>query len=423
MSNIKKLNRPAFRPGLARPVNQFNAPAFSRPSFRPGLNGAMSSKNIPKVKRPTRTRRGNEPLGMRTQSFAGDSPIPRQAPDYLRLSQIQAQKEGIMVQLGPSTIKSLVEIKVPDPNNPGLFLEKSLSVGQLLQTQEGILAGINGILGKYAIDTANGRTINQLQLSKLGTLLEKLLSSTGGKKMTKKVATAAIAATKVTPNFELADAGINDNRVTKEKLGAGRMGFLTSWLITPENIPFADVHLTPAFPVYGYKGEPISLEDYDEAMKNGAILDIRDRTLLEPVRTYSEDTGFDPDADEDEDDEEKKEIAPTSRERGRSRRRPRHRDLPKPKAITPHTSDRRNPHLIAPLAETDIEKKARLKRAQQFRADHDMKAVYAINRATSSPPKKSRTVAEAKKQAKQYRADRPPEFGRKKKFRGKKSKK
>ncbi|MCP4393650.1 MAG: hypothetical protein GY804_05210 [Alphaproteobacteria bacterium] len=271
----------------------FNLKDITRPSFRPGFDPPISSSHKPKIIRPARNISRNEPLGMRTRTFASDAPIPRQVPDFMRERKIKEQTEGIMVQLGPGTLTKMLTVTVPDVNNPAIDVTRNVSLAELLQSQKGQLAGIESILRDFNTSARRGSQLTREEIGKLTALVAKAFDKES--RLTEKGIVTTLKTSGKTARISLAEMGITKNIVTIDDIPSEYYGLFCSRMINHRLIPYDD--LSPAKPVYGVSGKPIDFKHFRSRMRERYRLDIRKRLMLHPLEEKKDEFG-----DEDEPD-------------------------------------------------------------------------------------------------------------------------
>ncbi len=254
----------------------FNLKDIIRPAFRAGLDPPISSSYIPKVVRPSRKISRNEPLGMRTQTFAADAPIPFIPPDFLRIKQLEAEKEGIKVQLGPGTLTKMLQVKIKDPNNDQIIITENKSIAELLQTHEGVLAGIRSILANLTADVKKSGKASQEDIAKLSLLIAKAYSKESV--LTDAEAESVRVAQEMVPGLTLRAMGIRKNRITindiSDEYFAPFMKFMQ------DRHFMTDPRVSPEKPVYGLRGAPITVPTFRGLMRAGHTLDINRRLII-----------------------------------------------------------------------------------------------------------------------------------------------
>ncbi len=289
-------------------IAMYNLRDITRPSFRPGFDPPVSSSYIPKVVRPTRKISRDAPIGMRTQTFASDAPIPRIAPDFMRIKQLEAEKEGIKVQLGPGTLTKLIGIKVPDVNNPAIEVDKNVSLAELLTTQKGQLAGIRAILSGFRTDVGASGKLTREQVAQLGVLVRKAFAKDSH--LLDRDATMVALTSDRLPSLTLRQMEITRNRVTIDDISDEYYSHFCSYITNSTHIPFEN--LSPRYPVYGFSGRPVSVGRFRELMKAGHTIDIRKRMMVkkrEPLEAKEEKKHEDSEPEPDPRDEDEEESA------------------------------------------------------------------------------------------------------------------
>ncbi len=365
----------------------FNLKDIIRPSFRPGFDPPISSFHKPKIIRPARTISRNEPLGVRTQTFASDAPIPRQAHDFMRERRIKEQIEGVMVQLGPGTLSELLQVDIKDKNNPAIEVKKNVSLAELLQSQEGQLAGITSILEDFHTSAQSGSKLTRKEIGKLTALVAKAFSK-GSRLSERDMATVLKTAGKI-PTSPFSDLGITKNIITVDDIPDDYYGMFFNRIVDPRHMPSSD--LTPEKPVFGIHGRPIKVKSFRARMRERYRLDLRKRVIMKPLEEKKEEK-----KEEGDEDEEDKEPDPMDEEEEESAGL--HFDSPSPRAVN-LGDESRDPAYGA------FERARERERGKKG----------SITRSRSSP-KKDISVAEAKRRAAKYKKKQADDKRKKKGF-------
>lgn len=248
---------------------------------RPGFASdtvKVDDKSIKKLIPPIKTKTADRSL--RVTSFSEDEPKKRRFPDFERIKQLNIQKEGIKVQLGPNTLKQFLSVKVPDKNNPNILIEKNVSLGELLQTTNGRLEAMNALIERLRAqenrNSLRARTaINQLATTVVAELTNfQTMSRENYRKVLESLQFLDI------PNNPK-DAGLPDFLLNRTNLNRDNLGIFLAFLLHKRNIN--DPNLDQNRPVYGVGGRPITIRSMVEGIMNrNETIDVIGRQMYVP---------------------------------------------------------------------------------------------------------------------------------------------
>jgi len=124
-----------------------------RPSFKSGIDKYKNDVKPKTLSPPQKLQTADIPT---RPAFSTPQHIARKIDSFERLRQLQVQREGVKVQLGPSTtafagklLSKVIGVEIPDPNNPNVNIKKDVSIAELLKTQTGLIQGLAQLIAMY----------------------------------------------------------------------------------------------------------------------------------------------------------------------------------------------------------------------------------------------------------------------------------
>lgn len=223
---------------------------------------------------------------VRPQAFVKPEIKPRRIEDFERIRQRDILQQGLKVQLGPSTLKELLTVKLPDENNPSILVEKSVPFSQLMHDANGRAAAIRELLERVRVG-ANINSINvRNDLNKMATAvkvsLNKIQKLNGAK-----FADIIEALKNLNIPFNPSDAGLPE-AVTMKDFNDQTRGSILAWLVTPQIVQNFE-KLTPSYPVYGVSGHPLSVTAIPGNLAKGYVLSLWTRKMYKTMKEYEDD--------------------------------------------------------------------------------------------------------------------------------------
>lgn len=276
---------------------------FQRPAFKDGItmfkknttkSDVEKKKLIPKIKLKTQD-------NLVRPAFITPQPVPRSVPSFEQLEKLNLQKEGLKVQLGPGTLSKMLGVEIQDVNNPNTKIKKNISIGELLTTQQGRLAGIERLLDIISRQQTLGGTPRYIEGP-----AEDITSID----QQENVALMAVFGMKVIENYVLTGNPINDQtlkalskgivsmRLPSRPSEMGLSGYLTdqniassegyksiAFLLKPTNDP----NLSPEYPIYDMDGyTPIAFNEINNILQAGYVIDLNRRLVVQNIRGEEE---------------------------------------------------------------------------------------------------------------------------------------
>ena len=144
----------------------------TRPGFLIGKDviNEPSNATLKNIER-LQANRVKDVLGQRP-NFVKSEPKPRSIPDFERLRQLDQQREGMKIRFGPNALNEVFRVKVKDVNNPNRFIEKDISLAQILTSSDGIqLQTVSQLVDQFRRESNTNSVGSQLLLADIGALL------------------------------------------------------------------------------------------------------------------------------------------------------------------------------------------------------------------------------------------------------------
>ncbi|MCP4395653.1 MAG: hypothetical protein GY804_15505, partial [Alphaproteobacteria bacterium] len=273
--SMQDIQRSAFRqpaPSLIMGVD--------RKAFKSGKEGAVNKKNPLTLKETRKATATYRTPNYRTTSFVTPDPIGRSPMSFERALQIEAQEQGIKVQLGPKTLSNMLQVKVPDPQNPAITIQKNMPLAILMQSNEGRLAAIDALIKELQAVQFRETEDNRDKMLLLGQMLGVMNENI--KNLSKDQREHLIEATHMTVEQKL-DAkyqamGLPARFISIDNITADNKETIWEWFT---NEAALEIHsgLDDEDPVYGIDGDYVSLGSIEDKFKAGQVLDLETRTF------------------------------------------------------------------------------------------------------------------------------------------------
>lgn len=236
-------------------------------------------------------------VGDRVQNFLGPAPQSRKFPNFDRLNQLDIEKQGIKIQFGPDTLKKLLNVKIRDPNNSAIIINKQMTFAELLNSQQGIFAGI-----KASIDLLNQESDRRSQeaiiaIQMLRTFIVQGLSHIEDLSVSQlNTLVSSIDQTSRMPDNPF-DAGFESPFIEQSMMTNTLRGEMLLFLLDPRNMM---TPLSIGRPVFGVSGFPITTNTMLENLRQGQTLNLLNRTMFrtteDAVASVENEMGFQPSA-------------------------------------------------------------------------------------------------------------------------------
>lgn len=258
---------------------------FQRPAFRAGtINLNIPDSSVSKIFNKRKLGKDADLVGIRSISTTAAAPvIGRKVPNFTRLKEIELETKGQLVRFGPDTLNKILSVKVPDERNPNILVEKNVSISQLLQTSIGRMVGLQS-----SLNSLTSQTNKESQLSK--NLQQQLILfiitalDRHEQLSQKEFDTVIKSLSKIDMSPNPLKAGIK-NQFIDDAVFSRNRGLILAFLMAPQNIPRG---LSVDKPVRNIVGQPIDIEELEEDLDNGQILDIRTRKVFLTRRAADE---------------------------------------------------------------------------------------------------------------------------------------
>jgi hypothetical protein len=264
---------------------------ITRPGFKSGLHSLPEIRKADSIKTPPRTTKAEDVVGSRP-SFVNPDIKSRFIQDFSRIRQLDLENEGLKVQFGPSTLAKLLEVEMPDENNPSVLIKKNVSLSQLLKTQSGRLAGISSLINRLRRDSNRNSAQSRNTMNMLATMIVQSLTDVieKGSKFTASKLNLLLKGLKfIDIPKDPIQAGFKNKFATKADLVGGNSGMLLAYLLKESNID--DINLSVGYPVYGVSGVPITIQSMVSGLSKNQVLDIQSRQMYKNMADYIRGTG------------------------------------------------------------------------------------------------------------------------------------
>ncbi len=270
---MQDIHRSAFRQPAPKLIMGVN-----RKAFKSGKEGAVNMKN-PLILREKRTATATyRTPNYRTTSFVAPDPVGRSPMSFERFLQLQALEQGFKVQLGPGTLSNMLKVKVPDPQNTSIMIEKNVPLSQLLQSNDGKLAAVDSLIREIqeAKYVEQGVTRDRMRLlgQMLGQMNKNIKNLSRGQQKRLIEATALTKAQKIQAKYDALK--LPGRYISKDVLtDDNREAFLNH--INDINDIQKYPGLSAEFPTWGADDEVMGTNEFKFVFNVGQVLDLETR--------------------------------------------------------------------------------------------------------------------------------------------------
>lgn len=244
---------------------------MSRPGFKIDTIRLQQSHRVPRLKKVIKTK--TEDPKTRPSDFFEVPLKARSIASIQDLEEAEKRRLGAKVTLSDETLDKILGIKIQDPSDPGRTIIKRVSVGKLMETLDGSLAGIENLMRN--IGTASQGDLNTLIL-----LSQNIINELGMAGMTSEISESVSEA--------LSKAGSSDAFRPGDEIAADLAAMSIGNLLREQstvvpmllsNIPDS---LSPSQPIFGVDGEPVSFQGAISQMQQSPqrVLDVGQRRIF-----------------------------------------------------------------------------------------------------------------------------------------------